>query len=448
MAETREGPSAFDHLDPPELDKILDCVHCGFCLPTCPTYLVLGNEMDSPRGRIYLMRSAAEGNVALTDSLVTHLNLCLVCRACETACPSGVQFGNLMEAARGQVSRQYRYRALDRLLRAFILGTFTDRRRLSRLLRPMRLYQTLGIQRLVRASGLLGWFGRWGAMEALMPPLPAADRTADFPELTPAAPPRRGRVGLLLGCAQHAFFPDVNLATARVLATNGFDVVAPREQGCCGSLLIHEGERERGKVLARRTIEVFEAAQVDFVVVNAAGCGSAMKEYGDLLRDDPQFAARAAAFSGRVRDVSQLLATVGLSGSLKPLSLRVTYHDACHLAHGQRVRGEPRSLLRAIPGLELVELTEADFCCGSAGVYNLLHPEVAKEFLDRKLDRVAQTGAQIVVSGNPGCLLQISMGLRQRGLPIRAAHTVELLDFSYRGVLPEAPPGPSSRGSR
>jgi len=448
MAETHEGPSAFDHLDPPELEKILDCVHCGFCLPTCPTYLVLGNEMDSPRGRIYLMRSAAEGSVALTDSLVTHLNLCLVCRACETACPSGVQFGTLMEAARGQVSRQYRYRTLDRLLRAFILGTFTDRRRLLRLLRPMRFYQKLGIQRLVRASGILGWFGRWGAMEALMPTLPAADLAEHFPDLTAAVPPRRGRVGLLLGCAQHAFFPDVNLATARVLSANGFDVVAPREQGCCGSLLIHEGERERGKALARQTIEVFEAAQVDFVVVNAAGCGSAMKEYGELLRSDPRFAARAAAFSERVRDVSQLLATAGLRGSLKPLPLRVTYHDACHLAHGQRVRGEPRSLLKAIPGLDLVELTEADFCCGSAGVYNLLHPEVAKEFLDRKLDRVAQTGAQIVVSGNPGCLLQIAMGLRQRGLPIRAAHTVELLDFSYRGLVPEIPPGPPSGGSR
>jgi len=448
VAETREGPSAFDHLDPPELDKILDCVHCGFCLPTCPTYLVLGNEMDSPRGRIYLMRSAAEGDAALTDSLVTHLNLCLVCRACETACPSGVQFGNLMEASRGQISRQYRYRALDRLLRAFILGSFTDIRRLSLLLWPMRLYQRLGIQRLVRASGLLGWFGRWGAMEALMPPLPAADLTSHFPELTPAVSPRRGRVGLLLGCAQRAFFPDVNLATARVLAANGFDVVAPPEQGCCGSLLIHEGERERGKALARRTIEIFEAANVDFVVVNAAGCGSVMKEYGELLRGDPQYAERAAAFSGRVRDVSQLLATVGLTGSLKPLPLRVTYHDSCHLVHGQRVRGEPRGLLRAIPGLELVELTEADFCCGSAGVYNLLHPEVAKEFLDRKLDRVAQTGAQVVVSGNPGCLLQINMGLRQRGLAMRAAHTVELLDFSYRGVVPEIPPGPPSGGSR
>ena len=240
----------------------------------------------------------------------------------------------------------------------------------------------------------------------------------------------------------------MNLATARVLAANGFDVVAPPGQGCCGSLLIHEGERERGKALARRTIEVFEAANVDFVVINAAGCGSVMKEYGELLREDPRYAGRAAAFSQRVRDVSQLLATVGLSGSLKPLPLRVTYHDSCHLVHGQRVRGEPRGLLGAIPGLKLVELTEADFCCGSAGVYNLLHPEVAKEFLDRKLDRVAQTGAQVVVSGNPGCLLQINMGLRQRGLPMRAAHTVELLDFSYRGVVPEIPPGPPSGGSR
>jgi len=448
VAETRREQSAFDHLDPPEMDKILDCVHCGFCLPTCPTYVVLGNEMDSPRGRIYLMRSAAEGSVGITDSFVKHLDLCLVCRACETACPSGVQYGSLIEAARGQISRQYRASAMDRLLRAFILGVFTDARRLSLLLGPMRLYQRLGIQRLVRASGVLRWFGRWGAMEALMPPLPEARQAGGFPELTPAVPPRRGRVALLLGCAQHAFFPEVNLATARVLAANGFDVVAPRGQGCCGSLLVHEGERERGKALARKTIDVFEGTGADFIAINAAGCGSVMKEYGELLRDDPRYAERATAFGRRVQDVSQILAAVGLTGPLQPLTLRVTYHDACHLAHGQRVRDEPRSLLRAIPGLDLVELSEADFCCGSAGVYNLLHPEVAREFLDRKLDRLAQTGAQVVVSGNPGCLLQINLGLRQRGLPMRAAHTVELLDWAYRGVVPEIPPATPRGGPR
>jgi glycolate oxidase iron-sulfur subunit len=247
---------------------------------------------------------------------------------------------------------------------------------------------------------------------------------------------RRGRVALLLGCAQHAFFPGVNQATARVLANNGFEVVAPKGQGCCGSLFVHEGEREHGKALARKTIDVFEATGADFVAINAAGCGSVMKEYGELLKGDARYADRAATFARKVRDVSEILADSGLAGPLHPVKLRVAYHDACHLAHGQRVRSQPRSLLAAIPGLTLVPLQEADFCCGSAGVYNLLHPEVAREFLNRKLDRLAETGADVVVAGNPGCLLQIAAGLRERAMPMRAAHTIELLDWSYRGVTP------------
>jgi glycolate oxidase iron-sulfur subunit len=418
------------------MEKILDCVHCGFCLPTCPTYLVLGNEMDSPRGRIYLMRAAAEGRVGISETFVKHMNLCLVCRACETACPSGVEFGHLMEAARGQARRKYPEALPDRLFRKIILETFTHPGRLRLLLGPMRVYQRLGVQRFLRGTGLLKLLGRWGAMEALMPALPDASLAARFPEVTAAVGPRRGRVALLLGCAQHAFFPDVNLATVRVLAANGFEVVAPRGQGCCGSLFVHEGEREKGKALARGTIDAFDAVGADFVAVNAAGCGSVMKDYGELLKDDPRYAGRAAAFSRKVRDVSQILAEAGLAGTLHPVNLTVTYHDSCHLVHGQKVRTEPRTLLAAIPGLQLVPLRDADFCCGSAGVYNLLHPEVAREFLNRKLDRLAETGAQVVVSGNPGCQLQIAMGLRGRGLSMRAFHTVEMLDWSYRGVLP------------
>jgi len=436
VGESTTRQSAFDSLDPPAMDKLLDCVHCGFCLPTCPTYLVLGNEMDSPRGRIYLMRSAAEGRIGISDSFAKHMNLCLVCRACETACPSGVEFGHLMEAARGQVERHYVYPLTDRIFRWVILHTFTERRLLRMLLGPLRAYQRLGLQRLVRASGFLTLLGRWGAMEAVMPTMPDAALGRGFPEIMPAVGTRRGRVALLLGCAQHAFFPDVNLATARVLASNGFEVVAPKEQGCCGSLFVHEGELEHGKALARKAIDVFEAAGADYVAINAAGCGSVMKDYGELLREEPHYAARAAALSRRVRDVSEILAEVGLNGVLHPLPLRVAYHDACHLAHGQRVRSQPRSLLAAIPGLTLVPLADSDFCCGSAGIYNLLHPEIAKEFLNRKLDRLAGTGAQVVVAGNPGCLLQIAAGLRERGLPMRTAHTVEILDWAYRGVTP------------
>lgn len=433
-AAAAPGPSAFDQLDPPQMDKMLDCVHCGFCLPTCPTYLTLGNEMDSPRGRLYLMRVAAEGRIGISDTFVKHMSRCLVCRACETACPSGVQFGNLMEAARGQMARKYSYSPAERLLRKFILEVFTDPQKLRLALTPLRAYQKLGVQRLLRGTGVLKALGRWGAMEGLMPALPATGLNDELPEVTPPAGPRRGRAALLLGCAQRAFFPHVNSATARVLAANGYEVVTPKAQGCCGSLLVHEGEREQGKVLARQTIDTFEATGADVVVVNAAGCGSVMKEYAELLHEDARYAARAEAFGKKVRDVSQVLAQGGLAGRLHPVPLRATYHDSCHLAHGQRVRAEPRALLRAVPDLQFVELRESDFCCGSAGVYNLLHPDLAGEFLSRKLERILETGAQLVVNGNPGCTLQLAMGIRQRGLPLRAVHTVEVLDWAYRGV--------------
>jgi len=434
QATAKPGASAFDQLDPPDTEIALDCVHCGFCLPTCPTYLVLGNEMDSPRGRIWLIRSASEGKIGITDNFAKHMNLCLLCRACETACPSGVKFGFLMEAARGQVDRQYQYSAAERRFRDFILHTFTDIGRLRAMTGLLRLYQGSGLQKLVRASGLSSLFGRLGQMEALLPAIPDQRLRTDLPEVIPAKGEKRGRVGLLTGCVQRFFLPQVNSATARVLSENGYEVVAPKDQGCCGSLLVHEGEREQAKAFARKTIDIFERASVDVVVVNAAGCGSVMKEYWELLHTDPAYAQKAEAFSKKVRDVSQLLAQVPLNGRLRALPRTVTYHDACHLAHGQRVRQEPRKILKAIPGLQLVELKESDFCCGSAGIYNLLHPELAQQFLDRKIERIKETGAQVVVSGNPGCSLQIEKGLKERGLNIRVLHPVELLDWAYRGT--------------
>jgi glycolate oxidase iron-sulfur subunit len=433
QATEKTGASVFDRIDPPDTELYLDCVHCGFCLPTCPTYLVLGNEMDSPRGRIWLIRSAAEGKIGITDSFAKHMNLCLLCRACETACPSGVKFGFLMEAARGQVERHYRYPPADRRFRDLILHTFTDLRRLRAMTGLLRFYQSCGLQKLVRASGILRALGRLGRMENLLPAIPDQRLRTELPEIVSAKGERRGRAGLLTGCVQRFFFAQVNSATARVLSENGYEVVVPRDQGCCGSLLVHEGERERAKELARKTIDTFERAGVDVVVVNAAGCGSVMKEYWELLHTDPAYAEKATAFSRKVRDVSQLLAQVPLNGRLQPLSLTVTYHDACHLAHGQKVRQEPRTILKAIPELRFVELTESDFCCGSAGIYNLLYPEVAQEFLDRKIERIKETGAEVVVSGNPGCSLQIEKGLKERGLDIRVLHPVELLDRAYRG---------------
>ncbi|MDD5558846.1 heterodisulfide reductase-related iron-sulfur binding cluster [Candidatus Methylomirabilis sp.] len=428
---------AFDQFDPPDPELYLDCIHCGFCLPTCPTYLVLGNEMDSPRGRLYLIRTASEGKIGASDSFVKHMDLCLLCRACETACPSGVKFASLMETARGQIGRRYQYPATERRFRHLLLYTFTDLGRLRTLTSLLRVYQRSGLQRLIRASGLLSLFGRLGTMEALLPEF-ADPRLYALAEVTPAQGQQHGRVGLLLGCVQRFFFPQVNAATVRVLSENGYEVIVPKDQGCCGSLCVHEGDRERGKLLARHTIDVFEQAGVDLIAVNAAGCGSVMKEYWELFRTDPAYAGKAEAFSKKVRDVSELLAGVPLCGTLHPLNLTATYHDACHLAHGQKVRQEPRRLLKAIPGLRFVELKESDFCCGSAGIYNLLHPNVALQLLDRKIERIRETGADVVVSGNPGCSLQIEKGIRERGLQIRVMHPVELLDWSYRSNSPFA----------
>ncbi|MDE2181239.1 MAG: 4Fe-4S dicluster domain-containing protein [candidate division NC10 bacterium] len=436
MIQTTEkiGAGVFDQLDPPDPELYLDCIHCGFCLPTCPTYLVLGNEMDSPRGRLYLIRTASEGKIGFSDSFAKHIDLCLLCRACETACPSGVKFGFLMEAARGQVERRYQYPTVERWFRDVLLHTFTDLGRLRTLTSLLRLYQRSGLQRLIRASGFLSRLGRLGRMEALLPDIITPYQHGELAEVTPAKGQRRGRVGLLLGCVQRFFFAYVNAATIRVLSENGYEVVVPRDQGCCGSLLIHEGKREQGKALAMQTIDLFERANVNQIVVNAAGCGSVMKEYGELLRPDPAYAGKADVFSRKVRDISEMLAEAPLRGELQPLNLTVTYHDACHLAHGQKIRQAPRRLLKTIPGLRFVELKESDFCCGSAGIYNLLHPELAQQLLDRKIERIRETGAQVVVSGNPGCSLQIEKGLRERGLQVRVMHPVELLDWSYRGM--------------
>jgi len=430
------GASGFDQIDPPASELYLDCVHCGFCLPTCPTYLVLGNEMDNPRGRLYLMRAVDEGKAKITERFAKHMNLCLLCRACETACPSGVKFGFLMEAARGQVERHYQFPPAERRFRNLLLHTFTDVARMSTLTTMLHLYQRSGLQKLARGLGLLGLFGRLGKMETFLPRIPDQRLRTDLPEIMPAKGEKRGRVGLLTGCAQQFFLPQVNGATARVLAENGFEVAIPRDQGCCGSLLVHEGERERAKGFARKTIEVFERVKVDAVIVNAAGCGSVMKEYWELLHHDPVYRERAEAFSKKVRDASEFLAQADLDGRLRQIKMKATYHDACHLAHGQKIRLQPRKILKAIPGVQLVELAESDFCCGSAGIYNLLYPDLAQKFLDRKLDRIQETGAEVVVSGNPGCTLQIEKGLRERGLHTRVLHPMELLDGAYRGALP------------
>jgi glycolate oxidase iron-sulfur subunit len=404
---------AFAGADAPDLDALRACVHCGICLPQCPTYRVLGEEMDSPRGRLYLVRAAAEGRLPLTDTLARHLDLCLGCRACETACPSGVPFGSILEAARAQVARRRRPSVLERL----VYGLFPEPGRLGVLLRALRVYQRTGLRRLVRATGLLALAPRLAAMETLLPEVP---RPAPLPGRVPAAGRPRGRVGLLAGCVQRCLFPDVNLDTARLLSLAGWDVVVPGGQGCCGALDLHAGRLDVFRARARRLVAAFPP-DLDWIVVNAAGCGSAMKEYGRWLPGEPA----AATFAGRVRDVSEVLGDAELP--LGPLETTATYHDACHLAHGQRVRSEPRALLARVPGLRLVPLQDSDLCCGSAGVYSLLEPGVADRVLAMKIDRIAGTGARVVVTGNPGCILQIARGCRARGLDVEVLHPVQVL---------------------
>jgi glycolate oxidase iron-sulfur subunit len=411
-------------MSPDKRELIADCVHCGFCLPTCPTYLLWGEEMDSPRGRIYLMKNLLDG-APLDDATVGHFDACLGCMACVTACPSGVQYDALIETTRAEVEASGAPR--QAALRRLIFATFPYPRRL-RAIRPLlRAYQATGAQRIVRKR----MRGTLTTMAGLVPPLGRRERV---PALTPAEGTRRMRVGMLLGCVQREFFPGVNAATARVLAAEGCEVVTPAEQGCCGALSLHAGRESEAVVRAKRLITVFEAAGVDAVVVNAAGCGSSMKEYGRLLADDPAWAQRAAEFAAKCRDVSELLVELGPVATRHPLPIIAAYHDACHLSHAQGVRSQPRELLAAIPGLDLREIPEADICCGSAGIYNLVNPEPARELGERKAANVRSTGASLLVTANPGCLMQIDSALRREGQPVALAHTIEVLDASIRGA--------------
>jgi glycolate oxidase iron-sulfur subunit len=426
---------AFDDHHPPDKALIDECVHCGFCLPTCPTYVLFGEEMDSPRGRIYLMNKGLDEE-AMDDTMVRHWDLCLGCMACVTACPSGVQYDKLIEATRAQIERRYERRADDKAFREMIFQLFPYRNRLRLAAGPLRLYQRLGIGERLRKAGVMDRLpARMRAMEALMPKLA---REETIPELTGPAGERRRRVGVLLGCVQQVFFSQVNAATVRVLAAEGCEVVAPKNQGCCGALSTHAGREEESLDFARKTIDTFEGLNLDNVIVNAAGCGSTMKEYGHLLRDDPEYADRARAFSEKVRDVSEFLAEIEPVAERHPLPVSVAYHDACHLGHAQGVRKQPREVLKGIPGVEIKEITEAEICCGSAGIYNMVEPEPAAELGERKANNVLKTGAQMLVTSNPGCILQISASLKKMGLDIPTAHPMDVLDAALRGEPVEA----------
>ncbi|HWB33365.1 MAG TPA: heterodisulfide reductase-related iron-sulfur binding cluster [Acidobacteriaceae bacterium] len=427
-------PSNFDGHRAPEKSLLADCVHCGFCLPACPTYMMWNEEMDSPRGRIYMMDRAAAGEMPLNETFQRHMDNCLGCMACMTACPSGVQYSKLIEDTRGQVERHVKRGLGDSLFRRMLFATFPHPARLRRLAPLLRFYQQKGLQKLVRSSGVLNKLPkRMAAMEALLPVVPVERKP--LPGVIPAAGAPRRRVGMLTGCVQSVFFSRVNEATARVLAAEGCEVIVPEDQPCCGALMLHSGLDDPAAAMARRIIEIFERAGVDTVVINSAGCGSTMKEYGHLLRDDPAWAERARAFSAKCRDISEIVCELEPQAPRYSLRFRVAYHDACHLRHAQGVWREPRAALRKIPGLEIAEIAEPSLCCGSAGVYNLLHPEPAMELGDRKVENLLAANAEALVSANPGCLLQLMAGLRRRGLKtLPTFHMVELLDASIRGV--------------
>ena len=433
-AHHSDAPAAPLALHGLSVEGVNSCVHCGLCLASCPTFSELGTEMDSPRGRIFTIKALAEGRMSLTDSAVEHLELWLDCRACETVCPAGVPYGRLIEAAKAEIERQRPGGIVRRGFRWLNFGILLGNPRVLRLAAAgLRFYQASGLQTLVRWSGIVKRLpGTLAAWEALLPPLPSAAERAPLPPLVPAEGARRARVALLTGCVQSVVFGAHNRATARILAKNGCEVVVPPEQGCCGALNAHGGDHARAVEMAKRTIEVFEATRVDAVIVNTSGCGAHMKAYGALLAPDPAWAERAQRFATSVQDLTEFLAKVPLRGPLAPVAMTVTYHDPCHVVHGQKIRKEPRQLLAQVPELRVVDLVESDWCCGSAGIYNLTQPEMASRLLARKVTHVLDTGAAAVVTANPGCILQIQQGLRARGRELPVMHIVEILDRAYR----------------
>jgi len=435
QAQSSKLPSSFDEHHPPEKQYIDDCVHCGFCLPACPTYVLWNEEMDSPRGRIYMIKKAADGESPLDGRFRLHMDNCLGCMACMTACPSGVEYNKLIEPTRAQIERKLPRSFGERLFRQMIFATFPYPERLRLLALPLLIYQKSGFRSLVCAMGITKLLPKgMAAMESLLPNVPSHPFRRLPALVSPKSIPRR-RVGMLSGCVQQVFFSHVNAATARVLAAEGCEVVIPQEQECCGALMVHSGLESDAIVLAKRMIATFEKSEVDTIVINSAGCGSTMKEYGHLLHDDPAWASRAAAFSAKCKDITEILCELEPQAERHPLKLRVAYHDACHLQHAQGVREQPRRLLSGIPELEVAEIPEGSLCCGSAGVYNLLQPDTANELGDRKVTNLLTTGAEAVLSANPGCLLQLMNGLRRRGMKeMPAFHMVELLDASIRGT--------------
>ncbi|MSQ06607.1 MAG: 4Fe-4S dicluster domain-containing protein [Dehalococcoidia bacterium] len=426
--------SGFTGVDAPSPADLSRCVHCGLCLSACPTYTTLGVETESPRGRIALMKAVQDGRVGITPRVVGHWEMCLQCRACEAVCPSGVPYGRMMAATRAQVRTQGRQSAMVKGAgRLLLRGALPHPRRLRLGAGLLRLYQRCGVQWLVRSSRVLRLLP--GGLAQLEAALPALSRSFFGPsgETHRALGEKRLTVGLLSGCVMPLMQADTMRASVRVLILNGCDVVVPLGQGCCGALNQHSGDLEYARRMARRNIDVFLAAGVERIVTASAGCGASMKEYHELLQDDAEYAEKARRFSELTMDITELLVSLPFAAPTARLERRVTYQDPCHLAHAQRITAPPRAILQAIPGVELVEMEQASMCCGGAGIYSAVQPELSGQILERKLGFIAETGAEVVATANPGCMMQLEQGLRRKGSTARVCHVVDLLDEGYRG---------------
>ena len=423
------------HPDAPAQADLDKCVHCGLCLNSCPTYRELGMEMDSPRGRIYQMVQVATGGAPLTSaSYREHLALCLGCRGCETACPSGVEYGKLLEAARAELQASTPKSRWARLLEWLVFRQILVSPFLLRLIGgQLWIYQRSGLQKLVRASGLLRWMGALGQAESLTPHAELPSFYGAHGKVFPAQGERRHKVAFWAGCMQNVFFARLNEATVRVLQKNGCEVHVPAGQNCCGALHAHAGRREEARTLARHNIDVVLGGGFDAILTNTGGCGATLKEYHHLLEHDPAYRERARQWVARVKDVNEFVASLAWNRQMRPVPLTVTYQDSCHLAHGQRVRAAPRLLLKSIPGLTLREMAASDVCCGSAGIYNIVQHEMSMRILATKMANVNRTGAGIIASSNPGCMLQLEAGVRMHGRNQRVYHVMELLDMAYGG---------------
>ena len=428
--EEKASASVAAEADLPQYGDILSCMRCGLCLPVCPTYRELGNETDSPRGRIALTRAVAEGKLTLTPKLVDHMYRCLDCQACVAVCPSGVKAAELIKAAKIKIDREIPQPFIKRP----IFGGLLPRPALLELaMLPLYLYEKIGLQALLRKAGLLGLLPfSLGQLEQIAPALDGRPLRQTLPEVAPAKGQRRLRVGYFLGCAQNLAFASAGRDTVSVLAENGCEVVTPRSLRCCGVPHLNYGAADLARQMARQNIAAFEKAGVDFVVTDCATCGSFTKEYAHLLAGDDEWAERAQAFSSRVRDISEFLIEVSFGDQLGTVRRKVTYHEPCHLVRGQGITAQPRQLLTAIPGVELVEMKESDWCCGGAGTYNITHPSISAKILDRKMRNVAATGAEVLVSGCPACQMQLGYGIRRAGLSMVSAFPTQLLAEAYR----------------